>query len=208
MPPFLRENPLLVAGVALPVAVVVLFTATSALPVWFAGEPVHDAVIAHGQRLVSRGNNIGVVLNVVDGRLRARVVSGRDSEAQRVPDEPPDSSVADYVPRLFVVDAASRETTEIEIRMPGDISTVAVGDEIPIPELADAVLDPSRRAPDGWRFEPPERGGGRGFFGAGARHHVRFVKDSAVLRAHTPIEGWSQGEPRFLGWIVERAATR
>ena len=192
---FVRENPVLIAAGAAPLAAIALFAAATALPLWVAGAPAYDAVIAHGSRVFTRERGVRVALSVVDGRARARVV---EADA--------DDELAGIVPRLFVFDGARREATEIEIRLPGDASALAPGDELAIPALADAELDPAWRSPDGWRFEASRERPGlfTGLFGGWGGWRGQLVKNGAALRVRTANreESWHPADMRLIGWIV------
>ena len=223
MKSFFRENLAIVVAVSLPIVVIALFAAATVIPTWVVGPPAYDLILTHGVRHVAGDRSIRVSVDVVEGRLRARVagVGGRDFfEGQGpivfegrspavIPGEAmPSLTFPNLVPRLFVFDAATRRTREIEIRIPTDGPALAAGDELPIPELADVRLDTSLRSLDGWWFEPYLDQSGPGLFvgpfgGWYGRQQARLTKGGAVVRVSTSDGGFGPNQLRFLGWIVE-----
>lgn len=189
-----QGNPALAIGVALPIVVVVVFVLVSAVPRWLTAPPAHDLLLAYDDPLQSRRRAVGVVVDVVDGRLRARI-------AER------DELRLEGIPRLFRYDAASGRVEEIEIRVPADAADLPDGTELPVPDLAGTELSTLLTAPDDYVFRGQRGRSGSvfgGLFGVGgARADVLIEKDGAVVRVPVPTASAYPGQVRFLGWAVE-----
>ncbi len=191
MKAFLRENLIVVISVALPLIVLAAFAASALIPTWRAGAPAYDIVLTNELRVASAG----VAVNVVDERVRVRVTASRRFGERSMP-------------RLFVFDTETRALDEIAIEMPSDVSTLRLGDELPIPRLANVRMDPSWNSPDGWRYEQPSRTRSTtpftALFGGSGRGSVgRLVKDGAVIALPGEDSPYSSRRYRFHGWILE-----
>lgn len=189
MKALLRENLIVVISVALPIVVLAVFGAAALIPMWRVGEPAYDVILTNELRVASAG----IAVNVIDERVRVRVTASRRF-GQR------------SMPRLFVFDTQTRALDEIPINMPSDVSTLRLGDELPIPQLANIRVDPSWNSADGWRYEQPTRSTTifTGLFGNSGRGSVgRLVKDGAVIALPGEDSPYSDRRYRFHGWIVE-----
>ncbi len=191
MKALLRENLIVVISVALPLVVLAGFGAAALIPMWRVGAPEYDVILTNELRVASAG----IAVNVIDERVRVRVTASRRF-GQR------------SMPRLFVFDTQTRALDEIPINMPSDVSTLRLGDELPIPRLADVRVDPSWNSADGWRYEQPTRTRSTtiftGLFGNSGRGSVgRLVKDGAVIALPGEDSPYSDRRYRFHGWIVE-----
>ena len=201
MKALLRDNLMIVVGVALPVVVVVLFALASVLPRLYVDRPAHDLLLAlEGGPYETAGAPVRVELTVAEGRVRARAYR-IDDAAGRI------GRALMPIPRLFVYDATSSSVLEIPIDLPEDAATLADGAEIPLPELADIRLVTTLRAPDGYEFELGRDAGGllADVFGAGRRGPTpRLRKNGAVIAIDLPaVEPYYYGNVRFLGWVLD-----
>lgn len=193
MKSFLRDNLMIVASVALPLLVLVLFAAASIIPNWLTDPPAYDLVMTRG--FVNRNTApIRIDLNVEGDRLVARIVKAPDV-------------YGGLVPRIFLFTAETQEVREVRIPLPANFDALQNGDELPIPELAGLRLDGSGRSPDGWELEGARSGGGlftELFGGGGNRYQARLVKNGAVVRLRFPGEsGYFYGELILLGWVLK-----
>lgn len=203
MKAFLRDNLMIVVSVALPVVVIVLFALASVVPRLYVDPPRHNLLLAlEGGPYETSRVPVRVELVVTDGRARARVFQV---------EYPAGSPLRPSVPvaRLFEYVAASGTVREIPIDLPADAAALADGTEIPVPEVADARLVTTLRAPDGYEFQLGRESGGLlvEVFGGNRRGPApRLRKNGAVVAIDLPTpDPYYYGNVRFLGWVVNDA---
>jgi len=191
MKSFLRENLMIVVSVALPLLVVIFFALASVLPGLYATPPAYDLLLTHQGGVLATDSPVKISLTVKEERLSATVIKSN-------------GNTYGNNPRIFRYDHVSGEVREINIPLPGNISELPEGSEIPVPELARLRISTALRAPDGYEFRGYRRGGGlmmELFGGNRNRQDVTIAKDGAIVRLRLPASDYWYGDVRFLGWV-------
>lgn len=186
---FFKENYALVAGIALPLALIAAFFLAGKVGVSTVPDPRYDAVFAANYSRHASSNRYKV--GVDDGKLIIRVRPRKDANGR----------VNYRVPDIYVFDHKTLYARKIDI----DFDNVVDG-KISDPEL-DALnrnrINPDPISPDGYKFEYRGRGSG-GLFAEvfGWRRRGRSVY---VLRngpRAVPVVGSESIKPgHFIGWV-------
>ena len=136
---FLRDNVFLVAALALPVAVVLLFVLASAIPRWTVPPPAYDLVLrAAGHYDPAR--RISVEFTVRDGRVEAIV-------------RPLPSHGYPQIASLVLVDHTTMNAREIPVRLPATMAENDPPRTIVVEALAGRRVLAQAQAPDGYELE-------------------------------------------------------
>jgi hypothetical protein len=190
---FLRRHGFVIAGVGLPLLLVLAFVVARAAARVLVEDPRHALLFSIADGYSSSESERVCDLAVVDGRLVARWNS-----AQKANYPPP--------PRLYRFDAASGERIELAVPEAGDLAAAGGRVELPVEGLEGLRLEAGPRAPDGWEFETVY--GGRGLFGelfaGGSRGPRSFVhkRGRRIEVPHPASEPYSWNVPVLHGWIV------
>jgi hypothetical protein len=200
MKQWLKDNPMLVFGLGLPLLLVLLFSVASQLSRVAGVPPKYDVVYLTGYST----NNGSLYVQVVN--KHAVVTASEDACYYSVP-------------RMFHYKAASNSTDEIKIALPADLAlksssncvqgTTKKTRVIEVPELKDVALDTSEKAPDGYVFGNKDYHSGEPilltniFFGG----HNNYRDTDGVLvkdgyRFPLPKKSDYYAYPSFLGWVV------
>ena len=189
----IRQNPMIAAGILLPLIIVAFFLLATAIPRWLVAAPEYDFVFTVPETNPNR-RDVELMIDVVDNRLRARLFKKNDYHRGHA--------------RLYVFDHETQDVREISINIPGDVEPLEDGAEIDVPEFANRSISTSREAPDGYELLGPgyRRGGNlmMGLFGGHRRYQLSIHKSGAV------VEIPSIGDHRnyyysatFLGWVTK-----
>ena len=186
----IRKNPMLAAGILLPVVVVVFFVLATAIPRLLVEPPQYDFLIQSMQN-PSTGLPIQISIAVEDERVRARIYK----------------TEANYrsIPKLFLVDIESRTVREIALKLPDDLDSIENGAYIDIPDLASRVVSSSRTAPDGYEVRGPGYRGGDffPFFRGGRAYSFTLHKDGAVVDIPQTDGTYYYYNASFVGWLTD-----
>ena len=192
-PPRLRESAFLMAAVALPLVVVLLFLVAAAVPRWLVRPPTADLLLRADRTHTPSAAQVVVTFRVRNGQLQADVLPA-----------PPNTYPPQ--PALLLVDHRTGEVREIPFSLPAPPPSGSPARTIVVDTLEDERIVEGVRAPDGYVFEHRyDRGPGLigeifGMRRDGAR--VALVKDGRVVPVDVPPP-YSYGiEP--LGWIDSR----
>ena len=184
---FLKTNFTLVAGISLPVLLVIVFWIATAIPKMTVADPAYDMIYTADQFDYNAQVSGSLRLDVTDGKLRA-VFHVDDRQNYR------------STPRLFYFDVSSGATHEISIDMPGDLQD---GQLLDIPEANTYTLSNKSIAPDGYSFDGSYSSrSGFLFFGSGYRYRGTIRKDGRAVKIPTHGNQY-QGNLRFLGWVIK-----
>jgi hypothetical protein len=181
-----KENISLVAGVSLPVILVILFWLATAIQKMTVPDPQFDLIFIADHYDYSAGFNGVVRLDVSEDRLRATFHTV-DRQNYR------------NIPRIYYFDVSSGSTHEISLDIPGDLQN---GQRLSIPEAKDYKLSNKSLAPDGYGFDGSYSGGGFIIFDGGYRYRGTIKKGSRAIKIPTHGNN-DQGNLRFLGWVLE-----
>ena len=189
----IRQNPMIAAGVLLPLIIVVFFLLATAIPRWLVAAPEYDFVFTVPESNPNR-RKIELTIDVVDNRLRARLFKKNDYYRG--------------VARLYVFEHETQDVREISINIPGNLETFEDGAEIDVPEFANQSISTSRKAPDGYGVLGPgyRRGGNlmTELFGGRRRHQFSIHKSGAVIEIPNPADNrYYYYSATFLGWLTK-----
>ena len=183
----LKDNIALVAGISLPVLLVIVFWVATAIPKMTVADPQYDMIYTadyYDYNALLRGT---VQLEVREGRLRAtfREVDGQNFR---------------NAPRIYYFDVSSGSTQELTVEIPDDPQD---GQELEIPEASGLKLDKKSIAPDGYSYDSSYGSrSGFFFFDGGYRYRGLIKKDGRAIKMPTHGHQY-QGNLRFLGWVLE-----
>ena len=191
---FIRDNILIVASVALPVIIVILFAAASGIPRLFTPEPAHDLVLV--ARNPGTSPQLPVMLDVIVSEGRATVLVRKRDRPMTV-----------NMPRIYLYQSATDDVTELPFELPTDWDAVEDGAQLPITGLEGANLSTAVRAPDGYEYRGVRRGGNGLMFDLfGGRRYtgdVTIARNGAIRVISLPdhTQYW-YGNPQFVAWVV------
>jgi hypothetical protein len=192
---FIKENFVLVVGLALPVLLIALFFVVSVIPKSMAVPPQHEMFFTT-QNYNGQTQQAYIVRMIVkDGRITARINKTKDK-----------SNVYNNE-KLMVYDGKTQSTREIPYAQTG-WAELADGADVVLPETKDIKLDTALKAPDGYEFEGEQYYGGgfpaREFFGGSYRHGYRVKKGMVGFKIpENNGQNNYYNSMQFLGWGVK-----
>lgn len=184
---FLKDNIAIIAGLALPVVVVVLFLLASWLPRQMVAPPQYDLLLV-SQYYAGRRSDVRMDYTVsADGKLEVRVYKAE----------------ASYSKRLFLFDHETLSLKEILVEAPGDPAALPNGHLVTVAQFADRTVSTDRKAPDGYEFGFTRRRSSDlfGLFFGGHGRRAVIKKGGAVIKISVE-EPYSYYPLTFLGWVV------
>jgi hypothetical protein len=192
---FIKENFVLVVGLALPVLLIALFFVVSVIPKSMAVPPQHEMFFTTQNYNGQTQQSYIVKIIVKDGKVTARINKTKDKN---------------YVgnnEKLMVYDGKTQNTREILYAQTG-WTELADGAEIILPETKDIKLDTTLKAPDGYEFEGEQYYGGgfptREIFGGSYRHGYRVKKGMVGFKIPENNGQYNYyNGMQFLGWSVK-----
>lgn len=204
MKQWIKQNLVLLSGIALPVLLVGGFFILSNLPRQLADPPQYDFLLVGYRYDYQHPANYYLSFEVRDGRLTGKVV-------------PKESGNAGYnrqTASIYRYIAAQNTFEEIEYDLPEGLDDLEKAVPLSLEQTSDLKLDKRTRSPDGYVFEYlgyRGRGGLLGeMFGMRRRYDSNYVlkKDSAYFDLPVPSsDTWYQNNLHFIGWIVEEGDT-
>jgi hypothetical protein len=198
MKSFLRENPTIAFGLALPLLLVVVFLLISGIPALLVDPPQHDVLYASEYY----NNQEGVQISVVDQRVRVNyrgvVQGGQIPRLWRY------HSKTGAVQEIAIILPPSLTSSDAKSAEPDDVLTTTPLD---IPDLAGVAVDSSSIAPDGYEFRTgSDRYSGNIFGGlfysSRNRHQATLAKDGRSIRLPNADNRYYRQNTRFIGWVV------
>jgi hypothetical protein len=191
LPAFLKRHGFVIAGVALPVVVLVAFALARMAARYTVADPIYDVVYSIGGDYSQTQSDRVCDLAVVDGRLLARWSAAEPANYSKRP-------------RAFRLHAPSGEWVELDVPEPDELA--AGGHvELEVEGLGDVQLDASVRAPDGWEFDSSYSSGGPfgEFFGGGSGRAQSSIQHNG-RRIEVPYPGQDPYYTgvSFLGWAI------
>lgn len=188
MKQFFKDNLVLVAGIALPLVLALVFFAATKLTAVAVDPPKTKLVfVANYPDYYNNGHPWQFIVR--EGKLMA----------QYTPPQP-NTPYPGGIPELYVHDPIEGKSKKVTLPAVADKKT----EEIPIEDLKNTKLDTGTRSPDGYVFEAYYRGGGNlmtEIFGGGYGYRSNYV-----LRKGTyikDIEGAPAYNSKFIGWVIE-----
>lgn len=193
MKPFLKENIAIVAAIALPVLLAVVFFISTSFNAVTVADPKHDFLVATDYY----AGNSQFNFNVVNGAL---VVSYQPSEK-----DPNGYHRNTQVPKLWRVHVPDMTVEQIALVEPTDKKAA----DITLPDLQNLKMNSMQPGPDGYMFENYYRYNNSFMsevFSPGnshSRQYVALVKDGRAVRIRVPENNSWNYNSNFIGWIVE-----
>ncbi len=190
---FLKRNGFLIAGVALPVAVVIAFVLARTLPRLWVDDPRYDAVYAVHSGYGTSSRKVDAHVSVVDGRLRVRWT--------------PTQSPVYQTPRVYRLHASTEAVDELRLPEPADVDDLAEATDVFVEGLEGFRIETNPRAPDGYEFDGSS-GGGSGLLGEllvdrGRRPRGVLRKDGRrIVLPFTDDGTYGYAQVQLLGWLV------
>lgn len=192
---FIKENFVLLTGIAVPVLIVAVFLASAMTAKKIVNPPAYDLLISVNSYKHDDGGDFNTYLEVEGERLHIRL-GRKKMEGMGV-----------YTPRLFRYAAATRTLHEIHYALP---QTDADHFKTTLPETAQLRLHKEPVAPDGYAFRNGRYRSNPGFpFFYGGTSHTgpQIYKNGAVYNL---IPAEEAGAPavhdlysaRLVGWVI------
>ena len=186
-----RNNAALVAGILLPVVVVVLFLLSSWVPRMLVDPPQYDFLY------VVEGNYYG---SPSPWRHQMSVDPQGHLVVKAFTTKPDVYAPGD---RLFLFEHENGNVREITLPTPQSTEGGELGIVVEVPEFLNRFIDTSRISPDGYSLVDNSRSS-RGLFGlfySGNSRPLAISKNGAVFEAaESDAMGWYGA--RVLGWLV------
>ncbi len=194
---FVRENLVLLAGIALPVLMMVGFLVASSLPQGVNNPPQYDLVFFVDDYGSGGGTNIPVAVKLV--------VKNGVLVAQYAPVATENSYSA--WKKIYRYEAATRTIREIPFGFPSDLDSITTLREEPVAGLQGARLDTRLQAPDGYELANDDYRGdgliGDLFWRSGTgRPRLRNGASSVPLDLAADTQSYIYSNVQFLGWVV------
>ena len=189
---FLKENFVLVAGLALPVVLIAVFLLATVLPKSMSVPPQYSLLFQMDQ-YGSTATPFITELFVGDGHLRARLKKAVPNNYN--------------TKKLYMYDAKTQSVREISYSVPQVTPEPVDGTEVLIPETEKYILNGQMTAPDGYTFRPADTGHSglinEIFVGGGYRSKYFLTKGNVSWKLPDTTGQPSYYNINFLGWIVE-----
>lgn len=191
---FLKRHGFLIAGVALPVLVVVGFVLARTLPRLWVADPLHDVLYVVRSAYGSHPGTVDGALQVVDGRLRVHWSKlTNQAYAQTF--------------HVFRLHPPTGAVVEVGVPEPEHPDALEGAIDLQVGGLEGFRIDTSPRAPDGYEFDCGS-GGSTGLMNEVFIHRYRgprcVIRKSGRVMVLPRTDGDSYGYPpvQFLGWLV------
>ena len=197
MKTFLRDNPTIAFGLALPLLLVVVFLLISGVPALLVEKPKYDLLFATEYYNYQKGVQISVINNKV------QVID--QSQQQH-----------NQNPRIWRYSAATGAVKEVAFILPpnpiqsGNDSVTAetpVNNRlIDVPDLKGLSVDSSNIAPDGYEFSVGNRSSrnifGGLFYSSRYRHDAVLTKSGRSIQLPDTAGRYYRGNTHLIGWII------
>jgi hypothetical protein len=189
-PKIIRDNIVLVAGIALPLVVMLLFLLATWIPGWLVDPPQHDLLIS-GVSWNDQSRDTANLIVTDDGRLKVRYF--REAEGQSPKRQ------------LFLFDHAANEVREILLPNPVEANFIDSEYEVSLPEFEARTVSTKRIAPDGYEFLGHQyvRDYFLGWGFGGRRSKLSIRKSGAVVAIPTLSSYPYYNGTEFVGWLID-----
>jgi hypothetical protein len=191
----MRQNPMIAAGILLPLVIVVFFVLATAIPKWLVDPPAHDFLFTVPENR-SSSPEIELRFDVANNRLRVRLFKTK--------------AVYGTVPRLYLFDHETLNVREILIDLPNDPEAFENGDEIDVAEFVHRQISAERKAPDGYEIRQPRYRNDNlmtALFGSSRRYRLAIHKSGAVIDVpHPDNNAYYYYNVNFLGWLTDEVS--
>ncbi len=189
---FIKENLVLVIGLALPVLLIVLFFAATVIPKMNSTPPQYEVLFSVQDYGYQNKPDYTIDFNVKNQQLMVKVkkTDGKDNYYNSK--------------KLMAYDAKTELMREITI----DASKFSDGAEILLEETKNMTIDTVMQAPDGYMLENQGYSGTGligGLFGGGYRNHgYRLKKGNVGYKINMQQNNHYYDQLSFIGWVVKK----
>jgi hypothetical protein len=188
---WIKQNIVLVIGMALPLLLIVLFFLATVLPKSLSTPPQYPLLFTVAKYEGSHRPEFSLSFNVKNKRL---MVTSKKNDDQN-----------NYnITKLIAYDAKNETVHEIIV----DASQLKPGVETPVAEAQQMVIDTSTLSPDGYTLEGPSYSGGGlvgGLFGGGySNSHYRLKKGAVAYKVPNQQRDYYYNQLQFVGWMIKK----
>ena len=194
---FATENVVLLAGILLPVLMMLGFLIASSLPRTLADPPQYDLVFFVDDYSSNTAGSLPVAVKLVvkDGTLVAQYAPVTQENAYGT------------WKKIYRYEAATRTVREIPFGYPADAGKLGALREEPVAGLENVRLDTRLQAPDGYELASDDYRGdgliGDLFWRSGnGRPRLRKGSGSVPLDLAADTQSYIYNNLQFLGWVV------
>lgn len=190
---FIKENLVLVIGLALPVLLIVLFFAATVIPKSFGTPPQYEMLFTTVKYDYQNKPDYMLDFNVKNNQLMVKAKKNEDK-----------NNYGSNLKKLMAYDGKTETVREISI----DTSKFTDGMELVLEETKSLTIDTSAVSPDGYTLEGPNYGGSglvSGLFGGGYRNSgFRLKKGSVGYKVPNQQADYYYNQLQFVGWIIKK----
>jgi hypothetical protein len=189
---FIKENMVLVIGLALPVLLIVLFFAATVIPKMVSTPPQYEVLFSVQDYNYQNKLDYIIDFKVKNQQLMVKVkkTEGKDNYYNSK--------------KLMAYDPKTELMREITI----DASQFDDDDEILLEETKNMTIDTAMAAPDGYMMESQRYGNNGlvgGLFGGGGRSSgYRLKKGSVGYKINTLQNNYYYDQLHFIGWVLKK----
>lgn len=188
---FIKENLVLVIGLALPVLLIVLFFAATVIPKMYSTPPQYEVLFSVQDYGYQNKPDYTIDFNVKNQQLMVKVkkTDGKDNYYNSK--------------KLMAYDAKNEVMREIVI----DTSQFKGDAEILLAETKNMMIDTAMVAPDGYMMENQRYGNNGlvgGLFGGGRNSGYRLKKGSVGYKINTLQNNYYYDQLHFIGWVIKK----
>ena len=189
---FIKENLVLVIGLALPVLLIVLFFVATVIPKSMGTPPQYEMLFTTTKYDYQNKPKYVIDFNVKNQQLMAN--SKKNDE----------KNYNNATKILMAYDGKTETVREIKI----DASKLTEGNEVLLEETKNLSIDTAVISPDGYMLEGPNYGGNGlvgGLFGGGYRNTgYRLKKGGVGYKVPNMQPDYYYSQLQFIGWIAKK----
>ncbi len=189
---FIKENLVLLIGLALPVLLIVLFFVATVIPKMYSTPPQYEVLFSVQDYTSQNKQDYIVNFKVKNKQLMIKTKKADDK------------NYSYNSKKLMAYDAKTEVMREISI----DESKFSDGAEILLEETKNMTIDTAMVAPDGYMLENQGYSGTGligGLFGGGYRNHgYRLKKGNVGYKINTQQNNYYYDQLSFIGWVVKK----
>lgn len=189
---FIKENLVLVIGLALPVLLIVLFFVATVIPKMNSTPPQYEVLFSVQDYTSQNKQDYIIDFKVKDKKLMVK--SKKTNE----------KNYYNNYKKLMAYDSKTEVMREISI----DANQLIDGAEILLAETKNMTIDTAMQAPDGYMLENQGYSGTGlvgNLFGGGYRNHgYRLKKGNVGYKINTQQNNYYYDQLSFIGWVVSK----
>ena len=189
---FIKENLVLVIGLALPVLLIVLFFVATVIPKMNSTPPQYEVLFSVQDYTSQNKQDYILDFKVKDKKL---MVKSKKTD---------EKNYYNNYKKLMAYDSKTEVMREISI----DANQLIDGGEILLAETKNMTIDTAMQAPDGYMLENQGYSGTGlvgNLFGGGYRNHgYRLKKGNVGYKINTQQNNYYYDQLSFIGWVVSK----